>query len=163
MKDANYIQNVDIIIKNRDLLIKLLDFALQDEYSELANMVTDNAFTQRLLSKIKAGNEIIELHYNDFEPGTENTIPMIGEYKDPDYGEITDIINYMTPRDKRLKLKYSQLWLGGGSSEEDGISMELYNYAINNLGLCNRDIPSFLGCTHMYETLEGDIYGFIKE
>lgn len=153
--------------ETRERIIELLDFALQDEYSDPAYIVTGKNFVKELSEKINDGEKIIELKEDDFEIAEDttsyNSIPVIGSYSDSDFGEMMGVVGYITPKNKSLKLRYSQTWQDNGTSEEDGISVELYNYAARNLNMSNADIPSFLGCTHVFETEDGDIYGFIEQ
>lgn len=162
-----HLKEIDPYDYEHEQLLELIDFALQDEYSKLADMVTGENFVKELSEKINDGKKIIKLNEDDFEIAKDstsyNSIPIIRSYNDSDFGEMTSVVDYITPKNKKLKLRYSQTWQNNGASEEDGISMELYNYAVNNLNMSNADIPSFLSCTHIYETESGDIYGFIEQ
>lgn len=165
-----HLNRIDPYDYEHEQLLELINFALQDEDSGLVGMVTDDDFIKELSEKIHGENKIIELSEDDFEEVANFndvnsvSIPKEVEIIDDDFEKCT--IKERTPfvpKNKKLKFRYSQTWQGNDYSEEDGISLELYNYAVNYLGFMATDIPSFLGCTHVFETEDGDIYGFIEQ
>ena len=101
-----------------------------------------------------------QLHEEDFEEDENYSTDTFSIAVRTESDEI-DVIQ-LVPKNKRLKLIYSQVW-DGGNSDEYGISLELYNFAIYDLGLLDKDLPLLLGCTHVFITEGGDIYGFIEQ
>lgn len=131
-----------------------------EEGREIFNDIKYKVLTRILQNIFDNSKEPEKLYEEDFEEEENNstdTIPMFVRIGSDEIG-----VSQFVPKNKRLKLIYSQVW-NGGYSEENGISSELYDYATHDLELFAIDIPKLLGCTHVFRTAGGDIYGFIEQ
>ena len=131
-----------------------------EEGREMFDEIRDEAFAYFLQDKVFFSDDFEELREEDFEEDENNSTDTVKMFVRIGSDEIG--VSQFAPKNKRLKLIYSQVW-NGGYSEENGISSELYDYATHYLGLFAKDIPSLLGCTHVFRTAGGDIYGFIEQ
>lgn len=135
-----------------------------EEGREMFDNIRDEVLKGILLDK-KNQDEIIILHKEDIkeaESGDNYTFPLLIEV-DGGYTEV----NQFATKSKDLKLIYSQIWSENGYSEETGISLGLYEFIVHKFNVSFRDVPIFLGCTHVFEDEDSDgcsvIYGFIKQ
>lgn len=134
--------------ETREQIISLLEFALEEgDDSELAEIVMDDNFVSEVKESLKKfgglEGDFIFLTEDDFD-----------DIENPDD----------TPKNKNLNLRFKQT-CNGGYSDEEGISIELYNYAGHYL---NCDPKALLGCTHVFvDDIRGEenevIYGYIEE
>lgn len=120
----------------------------------------DKRLVEFFRNKFNKAGEIISMRDEDFEKGYGKNSFMIKNVDGEDDEEIDEYV-YLRPRDKGLHLSMSQQWDDYDSTEE-GISIGLYNI-LSSLGYGFSDMASILGCTHIYITESGDIYGFIEQ
>lgn len=140
---------IEVISEVADEYIEGKVVCTAEEGRKMFDAIRDKALAEILRDIVFFSDGFERLHEKDFEEDENNstdTIPMLVRIGSDEIG-----VSQFVPKNKRLKLIYSQVRNNGGYSEENGINFELYNFAIYDLGLLAKDIPLLLGSSQNFK------------